>query len=91
MNNLVLLTAAKGLAPLTTAVLWETDAAKYVKLGIHEFRDLVDGGIIVYRLRPGHKHRIYLKSDLDAYLANLPIGGRIAPEEDLPSHIRKVA
>jgi hypothetical protein len=74
-----------GLAPLTQAVMYEKMAAKYVMLGIHEFRGLVHNGIIQYRTRPGHSRRIYLKSDLDTYLAGLPIGGRMSPGEDLSS------
>ncbi len=66
-------------------------AAKYVMLGIHEFRDLVHRGIIKYRTRPGHRRRIYLKSDLDAYLADLPVGDKIPTGEDLPSPEEKGA
>ena len=72
----------EGLAPLTQAVMYETTAAKYIMLGIHEFRDLVHDGVIPYRTRPGHNRRIYLKSDLDAYLAGLPIGGTMPSSED---------
>lgn len=77
----------EGLAPLTQAVMYEKMAAKYVMLGIHEFRELVHKGVIPYRTRPGHDRRIYLKSDLDAYLANLPVGGKIRPSEDSPDSI----
>lgn len=66
----------EGLAPLTQAVMYEKTAAKYVMLGIHEFRDLVHNGIIPYRTRQGHCRRIYLKSDLDASLH--------APESEPP-------
>jgi hypothetical protein len=31
----------EGLAPLTQAVMYEKTAAKYIMLGIHEFRELV--------------------------------------------------
>ncbi len=68
----------EGLAPLTQAVMYEKMAAKYIMLSIHEFRELVNNGIIPYRTLQGHSRRIYLKSDLDAYLATLPCGN-IAP------------
>lgn len=71
------------LAPITPAVMYETMAAKYVMLGIHDFRKLVDAGEIIYRTHPGRSRRIYLKSDLDDYLKNLPQGnmseGRVHP------------
>ena len=74
--------AREGFAPLTQAVMYEKVAARYVMLGIHEFRELVHKGIIPYRTRSGHSRRIYLKSDLDSYLAGLPIGGKMGPSED---------
>jgi excisionase family DNA binding protein len=64
----------EGLAPLTQAVMYEKTAAKYVMLGIHEFRKLVDEGVIPCRFHPGRTRRIYLRSDLDRYLSNLPCG-----------------
>ena len=71
------------LAPITPAVMYEVMAAKYVMLGIHDFRKLVDEGVIIYRNRPGRTRRIYLKTDLDDYLKNLPQGniddGRVHP------------
>ncbi len=72
----------EGLAPLTTAVMYEVTAAKYVMIGIHEFRNLVRSGAIPFRTRPGHNRRLYLKADLDRYLASLPIGGRMPCSED---------
>ena len=78
----------EGLAHLTPAVMYEKTAAKYVMLGIHEFRELARNGTIPYRNRPGHNRRLYLKSDLDAYLANLPVGGKINTSEDSPDSIQ---
>jgi hypothetical protein len=72
-SNLVLLPAVDGLSPLTPAVLYEVAAAKYVKIDIAEFRNLVRSGIIPARTHPGRTRSIYLKEDLDRYLRQLPI------------------
>jgi hypothetical protein len=83
IEKMSLLPVVDGLAPLTPAVMYEVMAAKYVMLGIRDFRKLVDEGVIPCRTHPGRTRRIYLKSDLDDYLRNLPrcnIGpGRICP------------
>lgn len=71
------------LSPLTSAVMYEATAAKYVMLGIHEFRKLADRGEIPFRRHPGRKRRIYLKTDLDEYLSLLP-RGKINFSEDSP-------
>ncbi len=55
-------------------MLWEVAAARYVKLGIQEFRELVNQGVIPFRQHPGRRRRIYLKEDLDKYLLSLPRG-----------------
>ena len=82
-EKFALMPVVDKLAPITPAVMYETMAAKYVMLGIHDFRKLVDEGIIIYRTHPGRSRRIYLKTDLDDYLNNLPQGnmgdGRIHP------------
>ncbi len=72
----------KKLDPITQAAMYEKTAAKYVMLGIHEFRELVHKGVILFRTRHGHNRRIYLKSDLDNYLSSLPIGAKIQASED---------
>jgi excisionase family DNA binding protein len=64
--------AVNMLVPLVQAVMYEKTAAKYVMLGIHEFRKLVEDGIIPSRFHPGRTRRISLKTDLDEYLQNLP-------------------
>ena len=73
-RNLVLMPAISDLRETTSAVLWEVGAAKYVKLAIQEFRELVNQGAIPFRQHTGRRRRIYLKEDLDAYLRNLPRG-----------------
>ena len=74
MQKLTLMPVTEDLAPLRPAVMYEAAAAKYVMLGIHEFRKLVGQGIIPFRRHPGRTRRIYLRSDLDAYLSEA--GGR---------------
>jgi hypothetical protein len=78
MQKLVPLPIEKTLAAISPAVMYEVTAAKYVMLGIHDFRKLVDEGVIIFRNHPGRKRRIYLKSDLDDYLKNLPQGNMVA-------------
>jgi hypothetical protein len=60
------------LEPITPAVMYEAEAARYIMLGIHDFRKLVAEGVIPCRTHPGRVRKIYLKADLDAYLFGLP-------------------
>ena len=73
-SKLLLMPATTDLQPLTPAVLYEVAAAKYIKIAIEDFRELVNQGLIPFRTHPGRSRRIYLKADLDAYLKNLPVG-----------------
>lgn len=70
--SLMLVDAKKDLSPLTPAALYEVAAAKYVKIDIGYFRQLVRTGIIRARTHPGRTRWIYLKEDLDGYLRGLP-------------------
>jgi hypothetical protein len=83
IEKIALLPVIDALIPLTQAVMYEVMAAKYLMLGIHDFRKLVDEGVIPCRTHPGRTRRIYLKTDLDYYLKNLPrcniSGGRVRP------------
>jgi excisionase family DNA binding protein len=72
-SRLILVKAQGSLGPLTPAVLYEVAAAKYVKIDIATFRELVRAGVIPARAHPGRTRNIYLKDDLDAYLHNLPV------------------
>lgn len=72
MGKLVLLKPHKDLAPFQAGVLYEVAAAKYVKIDIATFRELVRSGMIPARRHPGRTRWIYLKEDLDTYLRNLP-------------------
>jgi hypothetical protein len=55
-----------------SAVLYEVAAAKYIKIDIATFRELVRSGCIPARTHPGRTRSIYLKEDLNSYLRNLP-------------------
>ncbi len=74
MNKLALVPLLDHMGEIAPAVMYETAAAKYVMLGVHDFRKLVDCGVIPFRRHAGRKRRIYLKSDLDDYLSKLPRG-----------------
>ncbi len=86
MPNLMLVPVVNHLEPQTSAVMYEVAAAKYMMLGIHNFRKLVAAGRIPYRTHPGRRRRIYLKSDLDSFLLNLP-QGKITASEDSPDSV----
>ena len=73
MAKLVLVPAYSDLAPFGAAVLWEAAAAKYVKMDLAEFRDLVRKGHIKARVRPGRSRLLYLRQDLDDYLRSYPV------------------
>ena len=73
MSKLILVKAHKELAPFGPGVLYEVAAARYVKIDIGSFRQLVRAGRIPARAHPGRTRWIYLKEDLDVYLRNLPV------------------
>ncbi|HEY2932102.1 MAG TPA: helix-turn-helix domain-containing protein, partial [Acidobacteriota bacterium] len=76
------------LIPLTPAVFYEREAALYIKLNIHAFRDLVRSDEIPCFTHVGRKRRIYLKADLDEYLRRLP-RVTMTPVEDSPRTSKK--
>jgi excisionase family DNA binding protein len=69
---LALVPVLDRLIPLTPAVFYEREAALYIKLNIHAFRELVRSDEIPCYTHVGRKRRIYLKADLDEYLRRLP-------------------
>jgi hypothetical protein len=67
-----------ALVPLTNRVdaaerllVYESTAAKILKISIHDFRELVDLSIIPYRLHRGRSKRLYFVDDLRAYAGSL--------------------
>jgi hypothetical protein len=65
------------------AAMHEGAAARYVGMNRTAFRELLLRGIISYTVHLNGKTRIYLRSDLDAYLESLP-RRRMAPRENSP-------
>jgi hypothetical protein len=72
-SRLMLVRAEKNLGLITPAAMYITAAAKYVKIDIADFRELVRDGIIPARAHPGRSRDLFLKEDLDVYLRSLPI------------------
>lgn len=70
-----------GVGALQPAVLYEREAARYLRLDIHKFRHLVAVGLIPCRTHAGGKRRIYLRSELDLYLRALPLCNNSTPAE----------
>lgn len=68
-----------GIGPLQPAVLYEKEAARYLRMDIHKFRMMVNDGIISCRAHAGGKRHTYLRDDLDAYLQALPLCNNPAP------------
>ena len=67
-----------ALVPLTNRVdaaeplmVYETTAAKILKISIHDFRELVDLSVIPYRLHRRRSKRIYFVDDLRDYARSL--------------------
>ena len=67
-----------ALVPLTNQVdaaeplmVYETTAAKILKISIHDFRELVDLSVIPYRLHGGRSKRLYFVDDLRSYVRDL--------------------
>jgi excisionase family DNA binding protein len=70
--SLALVPMIDRVAPTGRAVFYEREAAHYLNVARGVFRQWVHGGRIPYTTHPGGKRRIYIKADLDEYLANLP-------------------
>jgi hypothetical protein len=71
MTNLALV-PIKETGALQPAAMHELAAAKYIGMNRTYFRELVFAGAIPFTEHMNGKTRIYLRSDLDAYLDGLP-------------------
>ncbi len=67
-----------ALVPITDVVdaaqqllVYETAAAKMLKISIREFRHLVEKSVIPYRLHRGRSRRLFFVEDLREYARNL--------------------
>lgn len=72
------------------AAFHELAAAKYLGMRRSSFRELVMSGIIPYTYHLNGKTRIYLRSDLDAYLDSLE-KCRMVPRENSRVALKGVA
>lgn len=71
MNKLALMPVVTKLEPVMPAAFHEREAALYLRISIHAFRDMVRQGAIPYVRHPGRVRRLFVKQDLDEYLHNL--------------------
>ena len=71
------------------AAFHEGAAAKYVGMCRTMFRDIVRDGLIPYAYHANGQTRIYLRSDLDAYLESLN-WRKMVPREVSPVVLREV-
>jgi hypothetical protein len=67
-TQLALVSVRDSAAP---AAFHELAAAKYLGMNRTSFRELVFAGLIPFSEHVNGKRRIYLRADLDAYLASL--------------------
>jgi hypothetical protein len=63
----------REITPAHPAALYEAAAAKYIKIDIASFRQLVRDGAIPARSHADRVRNIYLRDDLDDYLKSLPV------------------
>jgi len=70
-TRLALVPIFSSIAPPEPLLLYETTAAKLLKISIHQFRQLVRDGVVPFRLHSGRSKRLYLLEDLRVYARNL--------------------
>ncbi len=70
-QRLALVPIAGGADLAEQLLVYETTAAKVLKISIREFRHLVDLSIIPFRLHSGRKKRLFFIEDLKAYARTL--------------------
>lgn len=73
------------------AAFHEKAAAHYLGLCRPYFREIVRAGVIPYRQHIGRRTRIYLRSDLDAYLLSLEKRTMSARENPLKAPLKEAA
>jgi excisionase family DNA binding protein len=71
MSDLMLIPRVDVISEIQPVVLYEHEAAKYIKLSVNDLRQFVKDGRITARRHPGRTRRIYLTADLDRYLDGL--------------------
>ncbi len=70
-QRLALVPIAASVDMAEQLLVYETAAAKVLKISIREFRRLVDLSVIPFRLHNGRKKRLYYMDDLRAYAKSL--------------------
>ncbi len=70
-QRLALVPIAASVDVAEQLLVYETAAAKVLKISIREFRRLVDLSVIPFRLHSGRKKRLYYMEDLRAYAKSL--------------------
>jgi hypothetical protein len=70
-QRLALVTIAADVDMAKHLLVYESVAAKALKISVREFRRLVDSSVIPCRLRNGRKKRLYFLDDLRAYARSL--------------------
>jgi hypothetical protein len=76
-QRLALVPIADMAAAAEQLLVYETAAAKILKISIRDFRRLVEESVIPYRLHRGRSRRLFFIDDLKAYARSLePQSGR---------------
>jgi hypothetical protein len=70
-QSLALVPIAASVDVAEQLLVYETAAAKALRISIREFRRLVDLSVIPFRLHSGRKKRLYYMEDLRAYAKSL--------------------
>ncbi len=71
MSERLVVVPVKHPSPIQPAAMHELAAAKYIGTNRTYFRQLVERGVIPFTVHLVGKARLYLRSDLDAYLCSL--------------------
>ncbi len=83
MSNKLILVSVNEVGTPQPAAFHEHAAMKYLGMNRAAFREIVFAGLIPFTIHVNGSKRIYLRSDLDAYLESLP-RSRMAPREHSP-------
>jgi hypothetical protein len=84
LPKLELVPVVRDLGPVQPAVMYTREAARYLKMSVHKLRELSRMGLIPHSYHINGRKPIFIKSDLDAYLAGLP-RVKMAPRELQPN------
>lgn len=71
-NRIVAVNLVDRLEPISPVAFRAVAAAAYIGISANAFNRIAAEGAIPWVQHVGHVHRLFLKDDLDAYLAKLP-------------------